>query len=43
MHEAEPVLRAAEGLEHGADALQAQFGGLLISLPERVRDWTESG
>ena len=37
MHEAEPVLRAAQGLEHGADALQAQFGGLDL-VAERIEE-----
>ena len=37
MHEAEPVLRAAQGFEHGADALQAQFGGLDL-VAERIEE-----
>ncbi len=37
MHKAEPVLRATEGFEHGADALETQFGGLDF-VAERIKE-----
>ena len=42
VHEAEPVLRAAQGFEHGADALQAEFGGLDL-VAERVEELNRIG
>ena len=42
VHEAEPVLRAAQRLEDGADALQTEFGGLDL-VAERVEELDRIG